>query len=99
MTNKYVIAFLNMSEGELKQEIVEANSAYDAAMSYLNWWNEDEEDDWEERPKTLSGLELVVFDADCYINVLDLNKALKTNRGDGGLSTVRLRFESESGFQ
>lgn len=95
--NKYVIAFLNLTEGELKQEIVEANSAYEAGMSYLHWWDKTEEG-WEERPKNLEELETVVYDGDCFIHILDLSKALKTNGGGIVLQKQVGQFESDSGF-
>lgn len=96
--NKYVVAFLNLSDGEILQEIVESDSAYEAGMSYLHWWDKTEEG-WEERPKTLKELYEQVYNADCYINVLDLNKALSTGRPGGGLQPRISQFNSESRLQ
>lgn len=69
--NKYVVAFLDLSEGEIKQQIVEGESAYMAAMTYLHWWDRTEEG-WEDRPQTLEELYEAVFNNDCHINVLEL---------------------------
>lgn len=90
--NKYVVAFLSLHDGEIKQEIVEANSALEAGISYLNWWESDP-------PATLNDLYNAAYNGDCFIHILDLNKALKTNRSGGGLQTRITQFESESGFQ
>lgn len=94
--NKYVIAFLDLSKGELLQEIVEANSALEAGIKYLNWWDEPESG---EPPHTLEDFYNEVFNCDSYINVLDLNKALGTGRSGGGLQTRISQFDSESRFQ
>lgn len=94
--NKYVVAFMSMLDGELKQEVVEANSALEAGLSYLGWWEDN--DDIYEPPNSLNRLYEVAYDSDCYIHILDLSKALKTNRS-GGLQTRITQFESESGFQ
>lgn len=89
--NKYVVAFLSLHDGEIKQEIVEANSPLEAGLSYLNWLESDP-------PTTLDDLYQEVYNWDCYIHILDLNKALKTNWG-GGLQTRIAQFDSESRFQ
>lgn len=91
--NKYVVGFLSLHEGRLVQEIVEANSALEAGISYLNWWEEREA-----KPTTLVELYNIAYDGDCYINILDLDKALKTNRGGTVLQKQVAQFESESGF-
>lgn len=91
--NKYVIAFLSLHEGELKQEIVEAKTALEAGLSYLNWWEE------LDPPTTLEDLYNEAFNGDCHIHILDLAKALKTNWGGGGLQTRIAQFDSESRFQ
>lgn len=91
--NKYVVGFLSLHEGRLVQEIVEANSALEAGISYLNWWDSEED-----RPATLEDLYNAVYDNDCYINILDLTKASKTNRGGTSLQNSVAQFESESGF-
>jgi hypothetical protein len=90
--NKYVIAFLSLHEGELKQEIVEAKTALEAGLSYLNWWEESEQ------PTTLEELYNEAFNGDCHIHILDLNKALKTNWGGTKLQPSVGQFESDSGF-
>lgn len=91
--NKYVVAFLNLADGEIKQEIVEANSALHAGVSYLNWWEYAEDE-----PQNLEDLYFQVFNGDCYLHVLDLNKALKTNWGGTKLQPSVGQFESDSGF-
>ena len=92
--NKYVIAFLSLHKGELKQEIVEAKTALEAGISYLNWW----EDEVFSPPTTLDELYMAAYDGDCHIHILDLNKALKTNWGGTKLQPSVGQFESDSGF-
>jgi len=91
--NKYVVAFISLHDGELKQEIVEAKTALEAGISYLNWWVESEQ------PTTLKELYTEAFNGDCHIHVLDLAKALSTGRPGGGLQTRIAQFDSESRFQ
>lgn len=91
--NKYVVGFLSLFDGELKQEIVEANSELEAGVSYLNWWDGEEPE-----PADLEDLYNAVYDNDCYIHILDLAKALKTNRGGTSLQNSVAQFDSESGF-
>lgn len=93
--NKYVIAFLSLHDGELKQEIVEAKTALEAGISYLNWWENEEFSP----PTTLDELYMAAYDGDCHIHILDLNKALKTNWGGSGLQSRIAQFDSESRFQ
>jgi hypothetical protein len=64
---KYVVGYLSLHDGELKQELVEAYSKFEAAMSYLGWTREDigEAETYEELQETL-------FNQDSYINVLQL---------------------------
>lgn len=76
--NKYVVAFFSEYTGVIYQEIVAANSALAAGISYLDWWAE------AIPPKTLEELYKQVEESGCAIHVLDLNKALKTNRSGGG---------------
>lgn len=93
--NKYVVAFISLHDGELKQEIVEANTSLEAGISYLNWW---ESNDDFSPPSTLDELYAAAYDGDCHIHILDLDKALKTNRGGTVLQKQVAQFESESGF-
>lgn len=90
--NKYVVAFYSSMLAELRQEIVEAKTALEAGLSYLNWWEESEQ------PTTLEELYTEAFSSDCHIHVLDLNKALKTNGGGTKLQPSVGQFESDSGF-
>lgn len=94
--NKYVVAFISLHDGELKQEVVEAKTALEAGISYLNWW---ESDGGFSPPTTLDELYSAAYDGDCHIHILDLNKALKTNWGGGGLQPRIAQFDSESRFQ
>jgi len=92
--NKYVVAFYSSMLAELKQEIIEANSVFEAAISYLGWTAEDIGE-----AKTLTDLQEILYGMEDTIHVLDLNKALKTNWGGGGLQTRIAQFDSESRFQ
>lgn len=92
--NKYVVAFYSSMLGELKQEIVEANSAFEAAVSYLGWTKEDTDE-----AATLSDIQEILYGMEDSIHILDLNKALKTNWGGGGLQPRIAQFDSESRFQ
>jgi hypothetical protein len=65
--NKYVIAYFNSYDGELKQEIVHANSKLEAAFSYLGY----EEGD-KEGINTLEELYQTVWNMDCMLNILEI---------------------------
>ena len=92
--NKYVVAFYSSMLAELKQEIIEANSVFEAAISYLGWTAEDIGE-----AKTLTDLQEILYGMEDTIHVLDLAKALKTNWGGGGLQTRIAQFDSESRLQ
>ena len=92
--NKYVVAFYSSMLAELRQEIIEANSAFEAAISYLGWTAEDIGE-----AKTLTDLQEILYGMEDTIHILDLNKALKTNWGGSGLQSRIAQFDSESRFQ
>ena len=81
--NKYVVAFYSSMLAELKQEIIEANSVFEAAISYLGWTAEDIGE-----AKTLTDLQEILYGMEDTIHVLDLAKALKTNWGGGNINAV-----------
>lgn len=87
--NKYVVAYCNLHAGELLQEVVEANSALEAAKSYLNW--EDLE-----HVRSMDELEALAFDTDAFIHVLELNNRAGAGRPGPGLQTQLAQFDSES---
>jgi len=95
---KFVVAYLSLHDGELVQEIVEANSALEAGLSYLNWWDEHEEDVRAVIPKTLEDLYNEVYNGDCFINVLEL-KHERTGRPGGGLQNQIAGFDSRARVQ
>ena len=66
--NKYVIALANLNQGELLQELVEADSDLQACISYLGWW-ETEED---VKPTSMEEVHDYASNCDCWINVLEL---------------------------
>jgi hypothetical protein len=82
--NKFIVAYFNLLEGELKQELVEANSKFEAAVSYLGWTKEDLG-----QIKTYDELDEAVFNMDAYINVLELKPNRKSpSRGFPSISTA-----------
>lgn len=83
--NKYVVAFLSLYVGELKQEIVEATSAVEAAISYLNWWED------ETPPKTMDEVHEIVGDGDSFIHVLDITNIRNSPPGSYNISIARTR--------
>jgi hypothetical protein len=75
--NKYVVAYLDLNQGDLKQELVEASSRFEAMVSYLGWTKEDLGD-----TRTCDQLEEAVFNMDSYISVFEI-KASKKNSVKG----------------
>ena len=79
---------MNVNTAELTQEIVEAKTELDACISYLNWWELDEE------PKDMDELIDQVINSDCDIHVLELKREL-TKRPGGGLQNQTVGFDSQ----
>lgn len=72
--NKYVVAYWNDHTGELLQEEVEAKSAFDAAISYLQW------DAEEMNLSTMKDVYEMAANMDSMINVLEIGKRYKVNK-------------------
>lgn len=87
--NKYVVAFLSLHEGELKQEIVEANSKLESALSYLEY----DKDSY----SSLNVLIIDLYDLDIYLNVLDISNS-RTGWSVTGLQTHEAQFNSVESF-
>lgn len=85
--NKYVIAYLSLFDGEILQEVVEANSKLEAAASYLNH---------DEVYDTFEELQSAIFDQDGFINVLDLNECKRYTTGQGSLNEFRTSANAET---
>lgn len=93
--NKYVVAYLDIVlGGEIKQEIVEANTKFEALVSYLGWT----EEDYEGLDGSSSELVERVFDQDGYINAIEITHA-RASRSGPGLQTQSAQFDSESRVQ
>lgn len=63
---KFVIAYVNLYDNELLQEIVEAEDAFHAALSYLQYQKQDTE------ATTLEELQEELWNSEEQINVLEL---------------------------
>lgn len=71
---KFVIAYWNDYTGELLQEEIEANSAFDAAISYLQW-------DAENMNVTnMREVQNMAANMDSMITVLEIGKRYGTNK-------------------
>ena len=82
---KFVIAYMTFFDNELKQEIVEAEDALQAALSYLG--NVGDSDDLYTDCTTLAALQEELFNGDALINVLEI-KASKPAWGPGNLPPI-----------
>lgn len=71
---KFVIAYWNDHTGELLQEEVDANSAFDAAISYLQW------DAEEMNVSTVNEVQTLAANMDSMITVLEIGKRYKVNK-------------------
>lgn len=91
---KFVVAFLSLHDGSIKQEIVEAKDEVAAIKSYLNWGDIAFPED-----ATLQDIYETVYNSDCYISVMDLDKELRARRSGSGLQTRVAQFDSEAAFQ
>lgn len=60
--NTYVVAYWNDHNGELLQEVVEANSALEAVMSYMEW----------EDIESMEELHEVTANSDCVVSVINI---------------------------
>ena len=60
--------------GELLQELIEANSAFEAALSYMQW------DAAEYDLKTMNDVYKLASNMDTMVNVLDISKRFGTNK-------------------
>lgn len=69
MTNKYCVAFLNLHDGELTQEIVEADSEVNACREVLEL---DEFKDCD-NIRDMRAIYVYVANSDSYISCLKLN--------------------------
>lgn len=90
----FVVAFASLHEGDIKQEIVEAENEINAIKSYLNWG-----DIAFPEGSTLEDIYEAVYNSECYITVLDLDKELRARRSGSGLQTRVAQFDSEAAFQ
>lgn len=90
--NKYVVAHLSLFDGDLKQEVVEAESTLEAALSYLGF----EEDECSEYD-SLDDLVEAQFNQDCFLGVLELSNS-RTGRSGTGLQTHEAQFDSAESF-
>lgn len=61
---KYVVAYYNHFNGELLQELVEANTELDAALCYMQWARED--------LTNMSAVHSFAADCEATISVLDV---------------------------
>lgn len=72
--NKYVVAFLSMHDGELRQLLVTADSKLDAYRQMLDlefdqyYWT-----DYVPDLATCQDVESMVFDSDAYISALKIS--------------------------
>lgn len=92
--NKYVVAYLSLYDGEIKQEIVQAHTKFDAMASYLGWG----EYELYDCNGSLDRLYEIVSDQDAYITVLELKHA-RAGRPGGELQPHLTQLDSESRVQ
>lgn len=71
---KYVVAMWSDHTGELLQELIEANSAFEAVLSYMQW------DAEEYNLKTMEDVYKLAANMDAMVNVLDISKRFGTNK-------------------
>jgi hypothetical protein len=75
--NKYVVAYFNSYDGELKQEIVHANSKLEAGLSYLGYEDEDKEG-----INNIDNLYERICNLDCMLNVLEITGNKRGHSGE-----------------
>lgn len=88
--NKYVVAFLSMHDGELLQEIVEAESKYAACKSYL---------DINDADLDLPNMECIynyAANTDCWISVIQINNLPRSGRQGFDLQNRVAELDSQS---
>jgi len=91
MNKEYVVAYLSLFDGEIKQEQIYASSPFMAAKSYLGLAKEDLPE------QTLDAIYDYCSNTDCFINVLEINKP-RSGRSGNGLQTQVAEFDSPAAF-
>lgn len=77
--NKYVVAFLSLHDGEMKQEVVIADTKYLAMRSYLDV---DDDDLYEATEK---GIYEYASNTDSFIDAIQINNLPRSGRPGGDL--------------
>lgn len=70
---KYVVAYINFFDNELKMSIIEAENEVDACKQYLKIKEFNENNDWiNNLPNNLENLRDEIFNTDSQINAIEI---------------------------
>lgn len=89
MNKDYVVGYLSLFDGELKQELVYARSPYEAARSYLGLSHNDLAD------QTMEAIHDFVTNCDAFINVIEV-KLPRSGRSGTDLQNQAAELDSQS---
>jgi len=89
MNKEYVVAYLSLFDGEIKQEQIYASSPFMAAKSYLGLTKDDLPE------QTLDAIYDYCSNTDCFINVLEINLP-RSGRSGGDLQNRLAGLDSLS---
>lgn len=69
--NTWVVAFLDLHWGELKQVVIKADTKLEAYREFL--WGTDWRESLNNSDLTAEAVEEMVFDGDCYISAIKIS--------------------------